>query len=218
MALATRVSNLRVMSALYCGTPMKTNPRRLCRWRIFRQRPCPHHATAVSAAIDIDAIERREAAMRLPPGERTDTWIASKPAEPMKLPPGMPEPVATRDLPEVCWWLVEEMAKPDGLDSRRGAVAVSAVRLLVALPPGALTPQEARDEAYLRGKIVNGIPPETADEWALAEAIFTDEALDELRSWNQLWERDDQHVDEPLVFPKRAGIEAEPAAFIDDED
>jgi hypothetical protein len=206
------------MAALYCGHPMKSNPRRLCRWRIFRGRPCTPHGTAVDAAVTMDDIERREAGMRLPPGDLTGRPIASKVPEPRRLPAGMPEPVAARDLPGLCWWLIEQATTADSWDVRWAGVVVTTVRALAALPPGSLTPQEARDEAFLRGKIVNGIPPETADEWALAEAIFTDEALEELRSWNQLWKRDDDHVDEPLVFPERARIEAELPALFEDED
>jgi hypothetical protein len=172
----------------------------------------------VDAAVSMDDIERREAGMRLPPGEVTGRPIASKPPEPRKLPPGIPEPVGARDLPAVCWWLIEQSSTEDGLDPRRATVIVQSVRVLAGLPPGALTPQDARDEAFLRGKIVNGIPPETADEWALAEAIFTDEALDELRSWNQLWKRDDQDVDQPLVLAQGAGVEAEAASFFENED
>ncbi len=197
---------------------MKGNPRRLCRWRIYGGRPCTPHGTTVDDGVTMDDIERSEARMRLPPGEVTGRPIASKPAEPVAARPGVPEPMAIRSLSEVCWWLLEEMANPRGLDSRRGAVAVSTIRVLTSLPPGALTPEEARDEAFLRGKIVNGIPPETADEWALAEAIYTDEALEELRSWNQLWERDDQHVDEPLFFGEVARVEAQPSPFFEDED
>ncbi len=129
----------------------------------------------------------------------------------------MPEPVAARDLPGLCWWLIEQATTADSWDVRWAGVVVTTVRALTSMPPGALTTQDARDEAFLRGKIVNGIPPETADEWALAEAIFTDEALEELRSWNQLWERDDEHVDEPLLFPQRAGVEAQVAPLVHDE-
>ncbi|MEX0782159.1 MAG: hypothetical protein WD557_05875 [Dehalococcoidia bacterium] len=202
------------MSALFCGRQTK-KPGRLCRWRIAIDRTCEVHGTVLAEAVPFRAIEAREAAMRPAPGPPTGRPIASRPAQPPQAAPGVPLPVASRNVPGVCWWLVEQATGAEDWDARWAGVAVQMVRLLVTLPPDALTDEEKRDEAFLRGKIVNGIPPETGDEWALAEAIFTDEALDELRSWNQLREADYQYIREPLVLTEDAGVEAQPPIFDD---
>jgi hypothetical protein len=125
--------------------------------------------------------------------------------------------VAERDLPGVCWWLIERATAQEDLDARWAGVTATLVRTLAGLPLDALSDEEKRDEAFLRGKILNGIPPETGDEWALAEAIFTDEALAELRSWNQLREADYQYVREPFVLAEDARVQAQPP-ILDNQD
>jgi hypothetical protein len=205
------------MASLFCGRPTK-KPGRLCRWRINTERVCEAHGTMVDEAVPLRAILAREALMRPPePPPATGEWIASKPAAVADDAGGLPRPVAERNIPGVCWWVIERASTPPDFDARWAGVIATLVRTLASLPLDALADEEKRDEAFLRGKILNGIPPETGDEWALAEAIFTDEALDELRSWNQLRETDYQDVREPLVFPERTGVQAQ-ASILDHED
>jgi hypothetical protein len=67
-------------------------------------------------------------------------------------------------------------------DPRHVARLVTALERIAELS-SELTDEEKSDQALLRGKILNGIPPETEHEWNIAREIFTDDALLELATW-----------------------------------
>ena len=71
----------------------------------------------------------------------------------------VPEAVVDRDIPGVCWLIVERVLAERSGDGRGAAVAVSALRILVGLPPSGLTADEARAESFLRGKIMHASRP-----------------------------------------------------------
>ena len=66
--------------------------------------------------------------------------------------------MADRNVPDLCWWLIERATSLEDFDARWAGVAATLVRVLVSLPLEALSDEEKRDEAFLRGKILNGIP------------------------------------------------------------
>lgn len=127
------------------------------------------------------------------------------------------EAISRRDIGEVCWLIVKRALDDPGGDGKGASVAVSALRILVGLPPAGQTAEAARKEAFLRGKVMHGIAPQTAEEWALAEEIFEEKAIEEFRRW-ELWERDDGYVDEPLGLGELARDEPQTPAVIDQED
>ncbi len=157
------------------------------------------------------AVGRSEAAAPMPnASRRVDTRASSETRPP-------PEAVAQRDIGGVCWLIVERALSDGGGDGKGAGVAVSALRILVGLPPQGTTAEAARAEAFLRGKVMHGIAPQTPEEWALAEEIFEENAIEEFRRW-ELWERDDGYVDEPLALGDFAGDEPQPSALVDQED
>ena len=127
----------------------------------------------------------------------------------------MPEAVVGRDI-GVCWLIVERVLAERSGDGRGAAVAVSALRILVGLPPSGLTADEARAESFLRGKIMHSIAPRAPEEWELAARFYHKEAIEEFRRW-ELRERNDGYVDEPLALSELARDEIEPSVLVSDE-
>jgi hypothetical protein len=118
----------------------------------------------------------------------TATGPCSYPADrcPLHTTPPAPEPDAStaKPAPDVNTMLAEIHAAITAGD----ADPVHVARMVVAIERIAeltseLTDEEKADEAFLRGKILNGVPPETEHEWNVARCIFDDEALLELASW-----------------------------------
>jgi len=109
-------------------------------------------------------------------------------------PPGALE---ARDLRELGWWTIEHTIRGD-LTPNRGTVISTIMRVLAAMGPEPLAEEEMLREVELRGVLMNGIPPRTAEEWELAGRIFDDDALAEFRRWPALTgDRDD--AEEPAA-------------------
>jgi hypothetical protein len=87
-----------------------------------------------------------------------------------------------RDLRGLAWWLAEA-ALSGRVQPREAAVLGTLIRVLAALGPSDSDEEEALREIELRGLIAQGIAPRTDAEWALAAALFDDDALAELRHW-----------------------------------
>jgi hypothetical protein len=93
------------------------------------------------------------------------------------------------------------------------------MRVLAALGPGGADTEEALREVQLRGRLMHGRPPKDAAEWALAERLFTDDALAEFRRWERLWsEADADDGVEPLFLWDRGPDERDEPLVIDAED
>ncbi len=67
--------------------------------------------------------------------------------------------------------------------------------------------EAALDMIVLRGRIMQGFPPETPDQWALAETMFADDALTEIRRWSGLLEDDRADGRKPLDLVQHGGGE-----------
>jgi hypothetical protein len=93
-----------------------------------------------------------------------------------------PAAVEARDLRELGWWTIEHTISGD-VEPRSGTVICTIMRVLAALGPEPFAEEESLREIELRGLLMNGIPPRTADEWELAARIFDDDAASEFRRW-----------------------------------
>ena len=105
-----------------------------------------------------------------------------------KAPPaGEPRPspagaIRERDLRTLGWWLIEETLA--GRVTPPEASAVNRMmHTLLQLGPTPEADDLALQEVALRGLLMHGVPPRTADEWKRAAEIFDDEALAEFRRW-----------------------------------
>src|SRR5690606_37381027 len=104
------------------------------------------------------------------------------------------------------------------MDVRAATVVASLLRVLATLGPAEMDEEEALREVELRGLIMQGVPPRTPEEWELAESIFDDDALREIRSWPPLLEADrDDHL-HPFRFGQDAAVEVEVPGLPEDED
>lgn len=101
------------------------------------------------------------------PGEATATPTASLPREPRA----------------VAWWALNELIA-GRLDPRTASVVAYLLRILTKLDEGELPPNEAMAAALLRGRLVHGALPGTAEEWALAEAFLGSAVVAEIRRWS----------------------------------
>lgn len=106
--------------------------------------------------------------------------------------------IAERDLRALGWWLIDGVLAA-GLEPQRASVTVRIMSLLERLGPGTHDGDDALREVVLRGLVMAGIPPRTPDEWAIAERVFDDEALAEIRRWALSFEGDGHDAFEPLV-------------------
>ena len=96
-----------------------------------------------------------------------------------------PKAVEDRDLRGLGWWTIEHTIRGD-LVANRGTVISTIMRTLATMGPEPLAEEEALREVELRGRLMNGLPPATTEEWELATRIFDDEALAEFRRWAAL--------------------------------
>lgn len=207
---------------LYCGQPTK-RAGHLCRWSVSAREPCKYHGTGADGISYAELLDR-ERHIRKEPPPASGTRIAAREAPTVKEErprTDLEAAVSERRLQDVCWGWVERAAAAPAEDARWGSVAITALRLIAGMPADALTSEDAADQAYLRGKIMNGIPPETGDEWELATRMFTPDALAELESWNprlRLLERNDHDVDQPLLLAELAGEQADAPGLVEGED
>lgn len=96
-----------------------------------------------------------------------------------------PSPVTAireHDLRALGWWLIEETLA--GRITPPEASAVNRMmHTLLQLGPAPEADELALQEVALRGLLMHGVPPRTAEEWRRAAEIFDDEALAEFRRW-----------------------------------
>lgn len=131
------------------------------------------------------------------------------------------ESIAARDLRRLGWWLIDQtLGQTQGadLEPQRASVAVRVMGLLERLGPDATNDEDTLREVALRGMVMAGVPPRTPEEWALAERLFDDDALTEMRRWPPLFESDGGDTVEPLVLREDGRGEGEVAAgrLVDD--
>jgi hypothetical protein len=109
----------------------------------------------------------------------------SPPASERLPPPAIPEAVANRDLRGLAWWAAGALLS-GALQGRDAAVVSNLIRTLQSLGPEPESEDDVLAEIELRGLLMNGFPPRTEEEWALAQRIFDAEALAEFHRWEEL--------------------------------
>jgi hypothetical protein len=105
------------------------------------------------------------------------------PAEQQR-PPAAPDAVAQKDLRGLAWWTAGALLSGD-LPGRDAAVVSNLIRTLQSLGPEPESEEQVLAEVELRGRLMNGLPPRDEAEWALAESVFTPEAIEEFRRWEE---------------------------------
>lgn len=99
----------------------------------------------------------------------------------------IPGAVDEHNLREFAWWLVGRLLTGE-LDAQRAGVLATLMRVVAALGPEPVSRERAFAEAALRGRMMHGLPPRNADEWAIAESLFSQEVLDEFAGYARLLE------------------------------
>lgn len=136
-----------------CGKP--TVDGHPCRWHT---PPCPHHPG------DSPAVVR----------------VARSTASPKRTPPApdIRDAIESHNLHAVAWGL---LGREVVSEQPNASLVSTLIRVLASLGPAPLDDERALAEAALRGVLMNGLAPRNADEWALAEEIFDEPTLADLR-------------------------------------
>ncbi|MCC7366328.1 MAG: hypothetical protein IT303_18365 [Dehalococcoidia bacterium] len=169
--------------------------------------PCPYHGRARFAAPATPAPERKRAA----PGAASppDAWATPASRE-------LRSAVEARNARDAAWALLRDAI--DGMEPRAVGAATTVLRLLTALGPDDGTSADALRELVLRGRLALGLPPRDEDEWAWAEARFSEDALAEMRRWALLREADPGEDLEPFAFGDRATVEVDVPLVVESDD
>lgn len=98
--------------------------------------------------------------------------------------PGRRDAITARDLHAVAWRLLEDLLEDDRVDAaRRASAGATLIRVVEALGEPPVSREQAAAETALRGMVMHGMPPRNAEEWALAEELFTPDAIAMFRTW-----------------------------------
>ncbi len=114
--------------------------------------------------------------------------------------------ISGRDLHMLAWWMIQDVAS-ETLEPKRASVINQAARLLILLGKEGEDEEEMLARIVLRGRLMQGLPPATPEQWELTEAMYTDDALEEIRRWPPLLERDAADARQPLQLRKRGAGE-----------
>ncbi len=150
------------MDRAICGAITRKGGRCLNR----RGPGCPYHTDEERArAHDSDQAG----------GEAPPAMAAPAPREPA---------IAGRDLHSVAWRLLEDLLEDERVDAaRRASAGATLIRVVEALGEAPVSRERAAAEIALRGMVMHGMPPRNAEEWALAEELFTPDAIAMFRTW-----------------------------------
>lgn len=124
---------------------------------------------------------------------------------------------APEDLRAFGWWLIRGVLG-ETVEVQKGSVLVAAARLIAALGPESEADDQALAAAVLRGRVMHGLAPEGDAEWDLARALFTAEALAEIRRWAESVEPDLVHHREPGGLRQASALEREVSRGSDVDD
>jgi len=122
--------------------------------------------------------------------------------------PGSPDAILLRDERALAWWTLGELVA-ERLSTSQGSAIASLLRILHALGPTPLSEEQALVEAEFRGRIMHGMPPRSAEQWAMAERLYDAESVAEFRRWERLLERDRGDVYQPEFLVDRTGLEGD---------
>jgi hypothetical protein len=172
-----------------CGATTKAGGR--CNYRRAR---CPHHQKGRAAANQLrPSIPTTE--LEVAAGD--DSSLAAGRAQVGYGPELRDRALEERDARRLAWWVAGEMARGT-LETQRGTVLSSVLRLLHTMGPEPADQEDALAEVEMRGMLMHGLPPRDPEEWARAERTFNDEAMGEFHRW------------ERLILARRAGIDTQP--------
>jgi hypothetical protein len=131
-----------------------------------RGAACPYHTD-----------DQRARGRAEDPGESDDRPRGAGPA-------ARESAIAGRDLHAVAWRLLEDLLEDDRVDAaRRASAGATLIRVVEALGEPPVSREQAAAEIALRGMVMHGMPPRNAEEWALAEELFTPDAIAMFRTW-----------------------------------
>ena len=99
--------------------------------------------------------------------------------------------IRERDLRALGWWLIEETLAGRVTPPETSAIN-RMMHTLLQLGPTPEADELALQEVALRGLLMHGVPPRTAEEWRRAGEVFDDEALAEFRRWASAEDSGDQ--------------------------
>lgn len=94
--------------------------------------------------------------------------------------PTLEAEIVDRDLHILAWWMIQE-GGTEKLEPKFASVINQIARMFILLG------QEGEDKAEMvarivvRGRLMQGLPRATREQWALAEVMFEDEALEKIR-------------------------------------
>ncbi len=92
-----------------------------------------------------------------------------------------------KDIRGVARWVIERVARGDLAPAEAQAIN-TANRILTQLDPEGEEEELALRKAVVHGRALHGLPPETPEQWALAEQMFDAEGMAELRRWQLVME------------------------------
>lgn len=115
---------------------------------------------------------------------------------------------APENLRAFGWWLIRGVLG-ETVEVQKGSVLIAAARLIAALGPESETDDQALAAAALRGRVMHGLAPESDAEWELARALFSAEALAEIRRWAESVEPDLVDNGEPGRLLETSALERE---------
>ena len=108
-----------------------------------------------------------------------------------------PPPARSRDVRDVAWRAVEAVMDDPAARSMGGLASM--LRLIHSTDDGDADAERALREVELRGRLMNGLPPRDAAQWALARDSFSEEALAEFARWEALGEGNGADGGDPLL-------------------
>lgn len=146
----------------------------------WKSGPCPHHGT--------------------PRASRPRPGSAPAPRRAPEAPP--------RELHAFSWWVIDGVLDKT-IEPPQGQALAAVGRLLASLGPEPVDADAALAVAVLRGRVMHGLVPEDDEGWAFASAVFLPDAIDEMRSWAGLLERDPVHHRQPHRFVDPATLEGD---------
>jgi hypothetical protein len=91
---------------------------------------------------------------------------------------GVQAAIAVRDLHGVAWAM---LARAAAGEEPNASMVTGLIRVLASLGPAPADEESVLKETALRGLLMSGLTPRDDDEWALAEAVFDEKTVADLR-------------------------------------
>ena len=114
--------------------------------------------------------------------------------------------VPPRELHAFSWWVIDGVLDKT-IEPPQGQALAAVGRLLASLGPEPVDADVALASAVLRGRVMHGLVPEDDEAWAFAASVFLPAAIDEMRGWPRLLERDPVDHGQPHRFLDAAALQ-----------